>query len=102
MPETLRAPGTADVYSRCCALVHNGPRWHVRTFDRKTQEFRDFVITRIKRPALRNGQPLAPHKASNQNIQWIRIVDRGWCHTQTGPRPQITEMDYGCSVACCG
>ena len=34
------------------ALIDNGLRWHVRAFDRKSQEFRDFVITRIKRPFL--------------------------------------------------
>jgi hypothetical protein len=32
------------------ALIDNGLRWHVRAFDRKSQEFRDFVITRIKQP----------------------------------------------------
>ena len=29
-------------------LVDNGLRWHVRGFDRKHGEFRDFVLTRIK------------------------------------------------------
>src|SRR5690606_3260812 len=29
------------------ALLATGLRWHVRAFDRKTQEFRDFVVTRI-------------------------------------------------------
>ncbi|MDF5436237.1 WYL domain-containing protein, partial [Vibrio parahaemolyticus] len=29
-------------------LVDNGLRWHVRGFDRKHAEFRDFVLTRIK------------------------------------------------------
>jgi predicted DNA-binding transcriptional regulator YafY len=32
------------------ALIDNGLRWHVRAFDRKSQEFRDFVITRIRHP----------------------------------------------------
>lgn len=30
------------------ALVNNGHRWHVRGFDRKSQEFRDFVCTRLQ------------------------------------------------------
>ena len=29
------------------ALVDTGLRWHVRAFDRKSGEFRDFVVTRI-------------------------------------------------------
>ena len=59
------------------ALIDNGLRWHVRAFDRKSQEFRDFVITRIKRPVVLKGQPVAlvPHPDQ--------------------PRPEITEMDYG-------
>jgi predicted DNA-binding transcriptional regulator YafY len=38
------------------ALIDNGLRWHVRAFDRKSQEFRDFVITRIKRPVRAQGE----------------------------------------------
>jgi hypothetical protein len=37
------------------ALLDNGSRWHVRAFDRKSQEFRDFVITRIKNPIVMKG-----------------------------------------------
>jgi predicted DNA-binding transcriptional regulator YafY len=29
------------------APIDNGQRWHVRAFDRKTQEFLNFVINRI-------------------------------------------------------
>jgi len=43
------------------ALIDNGLRWHVRSFDRKSQEFRDFVITRIKNPVVLKGQPVAAH-----------------------------------------
>ena len=31
------------------AIVDNGLRWHVRAFDRKSQSFRDFVLTRISK-----------------------------------------------------
>ena len=34
------------------ALVDTGLRWHVRAFDRKSSEFRDFIITRIEAPTL--------------------------------------------------
>ncbi|MFC3864921.1 helix-turn-helix transcriptional regulator [Alcaligenes aquatilis] len=77
------------------ALIDNGLRWHVRAFDRKSQEFRDFVITRIKRPEVLKGQPVASHEMSNQDIQWTRIVELELVPHPDQPRPEITEMDYG-------
>lgn len=77
------------------ALIDNGLRWHVRAFDRNTQEFRDFVITRIRRPVVLKGQPVAPHEMSEQDIQWTRIVELELVPHPDQPRPEITEMDYG-------
>ena len=77
------------------ALIDNGLRWHVRAFDRKSQEFRDFVITRIRRPIVLKGQPLALHEESDQDIQWTRIVELELVPHPDRPRPEITEMDYG-------
>lgn len=59
------------------ALVDTGLRWHVRAFDRKSGEFRDFVVTRIEAPALPDEQPKSNERPDN-DIQWTRIVeDRG-------------------------
>ncbi len=77
------------------ALIDNGLRWHVRAFDRKSQGFRDFVITRIKHPVVLKGQPVAPHEMSDQDIQWTRIVELELVPHPDQPRPEITEMDYG-------
>lgn len=79
------------------ALIDNGLRWHVRAFDRQTQEFRDFVITRIKRPVVLKGQPVAPHEMSDQDVQWTRVVELELVPHPDQPRPEITEMDYGMS-----
>jgi len=77
------------------ALIDNGLRWHVRAFDRKSQEFRDFVITRIKKPRLlKEGKP-EPHELSDQDIQWTRIVELELVPHPDRPYPEITEMDYG-------
>ncbi len=76
------------------ALIDNGLRWHVRAFDRKSQEFRDFVITRIKRPVVLKGQPVTPHEMRDQDIQWARIVELEVVPHPDQPRPEITEMDY--------
>ncbi|CAJ5232289.1 transcriptional regulator-like protein [Burkholderia pseudomallei] len=77
------------------ALIDNGLRWHVRAFDRNTEEFRDFVITRIKRPRVLKGQPVDAHETSDQDIQWTRIVELELVPHPDQPRPEITEMDYG-------
>jgi predicted DNA-binding transcriptional regulator YafY len=76
------------------ALIDNGLRWHVRAFDRKSQEFRDFVITRIKNPVAMNDIEVLPHELSDQDIQWNRIVELELVPHPDQPRPEITEMDY--------
>jgi hypothetical protein len=76
------------------ALLDNGLRWHVRAFDRKSQEFRDFVITRIKHPQVLKDEKPALHELSDQDIQWTRIVELDLVPHPDQPRPEITEMDY--------
>jgi predicted DNA-binding transcriptional regulator YafY len=76
------------------ALIDNGLRWHVRAFDRQSQEFRDFVITRIRRPVLLKGMPVLPHEASDQDIQWTRILELDLVPHPDQPHPEISEMDY--------
>jgi len=77
------------------ALIDNGLRWHVRAFDRKSQEFRDFVITRIKNPRLLREDKPESHELSDQDTQWTRIVELELVPHPDRPYPEITEMDYG-------
>ncbi|MDQ7300453.1 WYL domain-containing protein [Stenotrophomonas sp. Sm2017] len=77
------------------ALIDNGLRWHVRAFDRKSQEFRDFVITRIKRPVLLRDEEVQANERSDQDIQWTRIVELELIPHPDQPRSEVTEMDYG-------
>ncbi len=77
------------------ALIDNGLRWHVRAFDRRSQDFRDFVITRMQEPVLLKGETVAPQERSDQDIQWTRIVEVELIPHPDQPRPEITEMDYG-------
>lgn len=79
------------------ALTDNGLRWHVRAFDRKSQEFRDFVITRIKQPIVMKGAEVLTHEQSDQDIQWTRIVELELVPHPDQPYPEITEMDYAMS-----
>lgn len=77
------------------ALIDNGLRWHVRAFDRRSQEFRDFVITRIKNPRVLRGSPVVPSESNDQDIQWNRVVELDLVPHPDQPWPEITEMDYG-------
>ena len=76
------------------ALVDTGLRWHVRAFDRKSGEFRDFVITRIKAPTLVDEEPKANERPDN-DIQWTRIVELDLVPHPRIARPEIIKMDYG-------
>lgn len=76
------------------ALVDTGLRWHVRAFDRKSCDFRDFVLTRIEQPTLLNEEPLS-HERPDNDIQWTRIVELDLVpHPRLG-HPEIIRMDYG-------
>lgn len=57
------------------SLVDNGSRWHVRAFDRKSQEFRDFVLTRIKAPFLIDNGSASKNERAGADDDWNRIVE---------------------------
>ena len=76
------------------ALVDTGLRWHIRAFDRKRGEFRDFVVTRIEAPTLVDEEPKANERPDN-DIQWTRIVELDFVPHPRLARPEIIKMDYG-------
>lgn len=76
------------------ALVDTGLRWHVRAFDRKSGEFRDFVVTRIETPTLIDEEPKANERPDN-DILWTRIVELDLVPHPRLERPEIIKMDYG-------
>lgn len=45
-------------------------------------------------PIWLKGQPVAPHEARDQDIQWIRIVELELVPHPDQPRPEIAETDY--------
>ena len=81
-------------------LVDNGLRWHVRGFDRKHGEFRDFVLTRIKAAVVLKDSTLSlsvikESELETQDRQWNRFVE-----LELVPHPRIEhseaiELDYG-------
>lgn len=76
------------------ALVDTGLRWHVRAFDRKSREFRDFVVTRIEAPTMLDEEQHTNERPDN-DIQWTRIVELDFVPHPRLERPEIIKMDYG-------
>lgn len=79
------------------ALLDTGLRWHVRAFDRKTCEFRDFVLTRIHDPVACTDGAAQRHELPDQDMQWTRIVELELVPHPDRPRPDITQTDYNMS-----
>lgn len=76
------------------AIVNNGHRWHVRAFDRKSKEFRDFVCTRFKRIELQETEP-KNNELADMDTAWNTL-----CELRLVPHPSLShskaiEMDYG-------
>jgi len=77
------------------ALADNGLRWHVRAYDRRSGQFRDFVLTRIADARLIPGSP-EEHELPDQDIQWSRIVELELVpHPANVQHPDTIEADYG-------
>ena len=77
------------------AVASSGVRWHVRAFDRKSGEFRDFVLTRIVDAELLDG-PVPQRETAANDIQWNRIVDLVLGpHPANVKHPDTVEADYG-------
>lgn len=77
------------------ALVNDGLRWHVRAFDRKSQEFRDFVFTRMEATSVVEGDTIQKHEMPAADIQWNWIVEMDLVPHPDREHPEIIESDYG-------
>lgn len=77
------------------ALVNDGLRWHVRAFDRKSNEFRDFVLTRMEEATLIHESASQKHELPSADIQWNRIVELDLVPHPNQDHPEIIEGDYG-------
>jgi hypothetical protein len=77
------------------SIADSGLRWHVRAFDRKHGEFRDFVINRI-----RNVAPLSKQKApESQSIlfdsEWNDFIELELQpHSRLGEARSMIEFEY--------
>lgn len=78
------------------SIVDNGLRWHVRGFDRKSQSFRDFVLTRISKVTVKTEQKVQPQEQIQEDHQWTRIMPLQIVpHPKNIRFPTAIEMDFG-------
>lgn len=84
--------GTREIVPH--SIVDNGLRWHVRAFDRKSQGFRDFVLTRISRVTVKDVS--AQSERIEVDTEWQRILPLQLVpHPKNVSHPTAIEMDYG-------
>jgi predicted DNA-binding transcriptional regulator YafY len=74
-------------------FVKTGLRWHLRAFDEKHQQFRDFVLSRFR------GQPELLDNASHnpeQDSAWNSIIELVFCPDSrlTAEQKRVIEQDY--------
>ena len=74
-------------------IVNNGQRWHVRAFDRKSNEFRDFVCTRLQNIKVIN-QPVSDDQLIRSDKNWNTIVNIEIVAHPSIKYKQAIEMDY--------
>jgi WYL domain len=76
-------------------IVDNGLRWHVRAFDRKSNSFRDFVITRISKVTILT-QNVVSDEDKLEDHQWMRMMPLQLVpHPNNVQHPTAIELDYG-------
>jgi predicted DNA-binding transcriptional regulator YafY len=77
------------------ALADSGLRWHVRAFDRRSGEFRDFVLARLADARIVPG-PSTITRSPTQDIQWNRITELELVpHPANVQHPDTIEAEYG-------
>lgn len=76
-------------------LADSGQRWHVRGFDRRNNDFHDFVLTRIDDARLLTGA-VKEYETADQDIQWNRIAEIELVpHPANVQHPDTIESEYG-------
>lgn len=76
------------------ALVSNAVRWHVRAFDRKHKEFRDFVLSRMEAPCVIEDGSVSREEKAEADVQWSRIIELELVPHPAHKRPEAVLMDY--------
>lgn len=76
------------------AIANNGQRWHVRAFDKKSKEFRDFVCTRLQN-VTEIQKPIATMQGGEYDKQWQNIINIELVVHPSVKYPKAIELDFG-------
>ena len=76
------------------ALVDIGIRLHVRAFDRRRGQFRDFVPTRMDNPVVVDDSVITTEESAESDTQWSRIIELELVPHPSHPRPELVLQDY--------
>lgn len=76
------------------ALVNIGTRWHARVFDRKSKDFRDFVLTRMLEPQVLHDSPVRDEETVQSDLQWSRIIELELVPHPDSESRDVVLMDY--------
>jgi hypothetical protein len=77
------------------SIADSGLRWHVRAFDRKHGEFRDFVINRIKTVSPLAKQEIPKVQTVLSDSEWNEIVElKLEPHPRLGSAKSMIEFEY--------
>jgi hypothetical protein len=76
------------------SIVDNGLRWHIRGYDRNTNSFRDFVLTRVL-DVEHIKEPLDVTELKEADNQWMRVMPLHLVpHPVNVQQPKAIELDY--------
>lgn len=83
------------------AIVDSGLRWHIRSFDRKRNEFRDFLFSRIKSAEILEDEKLKEGETPECDLEWNRtIILKIVPHPINVTQPEAIIMDYDMQEGC--
>ena len=83
------------------SIADSGLRWHVRAFDRKRGEFRDFVINRINTVFPLVKQNIPPAQLVSNDEDWNEFVELEIePHPKLGPAKCMIEFEYRMNNGC--
>ena len=76
------------------SIVNNGQRWHVRAFDRRNNEYRDFVLTRLQNVAEIHA-PLDATETEEHDKAWQNTLTIKLAVHPSIKYPRAIELDFG-------
>jgi len=81
-------------------LAFNGARWHTRAYDRRTKEFRDFVLSRMENPKVLREGNVRREEAAEFDAQWSRIVEIELVPHPNHDRHDVIMREYAMTGRC--